>query len=153
MSDTRPATAALPPHVQLIQMSAGGWVAAAVHEAARIGIADHLADGARSAVELAPALGFHAPSLHRFMRTLAGFGILTESDGQRFGLTSVGEALQTGAPGAARSTSIAFGGVSFSRTWEAVGYSLEAGRPAFEKVWATPTCCRTSSTIGTKSSA
>src|SRR5689334_24933009 len=83
----RVAAPALPPHAQLIQMCAGGWVAAAVYAAAKLGIADHLADGARSAVELAPATRTHAPSLHRFMRTLAGFGILTEGDHQRFPLT------------------------------------------------------------------
>ena len=49
---------------------AGGWVAAAVYAAAKVGLADHLADGARSAAELAAATGTHAPSLHRFMRTL-----------------------------------------------------------------------------------
>ena len=75
------AASALPAHVQLIQMCAGGWVAAAVYAAAKLGIADHLADGPRSAAELAPATGTHAPSLHRFMRTLAGFGILTEGRG------------------------------------------------------------------------
>ena len=39
------AAAAPPAHVQLIQMCAGGWVAAAVYAAAKLGIADHLADG------------------------------------------------------------------------------------------------------------
>ena len=107
------AAAAVTAHVQLIQMCAGGWVAAAVYAAAKLGIADHLANGAKSAAELAPVTGTHAPSLRRFMRTLAGFGILTESDGERFGLTPLGDALRTGAPGSARSTLIAFGSPSF----------------------------------------
>jgi hypothetical protein len=42
------AEAGLPAHVQLIQMCAGAWVAAAVYGAAKIGLADHLADGGRS---------------------------------------------------------------------------------------------------------
>lgn len=129
---------ALPPHAQLVQMFAGSWVAVAVYTAAKLGIADHLAGGARSAVELAPALGAHAPTLHRFMRTLAGFGVLTEGAGQRFALTPLGEALKTGAPGAARSTLLAFGGVAFSRTWEEIFYSLETGKSAFEKAWGMP---------------
>ncbi len=129
---------ALPPAAQLVQMFAGSWVAVAVYTAAKLGIVDHLADGAKSAVELASPLSVHAPTLHRFMRTLAGFGILTETDGKRFGLTPLGAALQTGAPGAARSTLLAFGGVAFSRTWEEIFYSLETGRPAFDKAWGMP---------------
>jgi O-methyltransferase/methyltransferase family protein len=128
----------LPAHVQLIQMCAGSWVAAAVYAAAKLGLADHLADGARSADELAAATGMHAPSLYRFMRTLAGFGILSEDQTKRFALTPVGEALKTGAPGSARSTLLAFGGPVFWRTWEEIIYSLETGKTAFEKMWGKP---------------
>ncbi len=132
------AAPALPPGAQLVQMFAGSWVAVALYGAAKLGLADHLAGGPRSAVELAPTMGMHAPSLHRFMRTLAGLGILTESEGKKFALTPLGEALQTGAPGAARSTLLAFGGVAFSRTWEEIFYSFETGKPAFEKAWGMP---------------
>jgi O-methyltransferase domain/Dimerisation domain len=139
MSDSgRGAEAGLPAHVQLIQMCAGAWVSAGVYAAAKLGLADHLADGPRSALDLAPVTGTHAPTLHRFMRTLAGFGILAEGDGQKFALTELGEALKTGAPGSARSTLIAFGGPAFWRTWEEIFYSLETGKPAFDKVWGMP---------------
>ena len=48
MSASGPAVAPpLPPHAQLIQMFAGGWVAPALFAAAKLGLADHLADGAR----------------------------------------------------------------------------------------------------------
>ncbi len=134
----RTAAPALPAHVQLIQMCAGAWVSAAVYAAAKLGLADHLAAGPRSASDLAPATGTHAPTLHRFMRTLAGLGILTEGDDQRFGLTPLGEALKDGAPGSARSTLIAFGGPAFWRSFEEILYSLETGKPAFDKVWGMP---------------
>ena len=127
-----------PAHVQIIQMFAGGWVAPALYAAAKLGIADHLADGPRSTDVLASATGTHAPSLYRFMRTLANFGILEEVQGQRFALTSLGEALKTGAPGSARSTLLAFGGPSFWHTWEEIVYSLETGKPAFDKAWGMP---------------
>ena len=130
--------AGLPAHVQLIQMCAGAWVAAAVYAAAKLGLADHLAGGPRSALDLAPVTGSHAPTLHRFMRTLANFGILTEGDGQKFALTELGEALKTGAPGSARSTLIAFGAPAFWRSWEEILYSLETGKPGFDKVWGMP---------------
>ena len=134
MSDNPRATSqAVPPHAQLIQMAAGSWVAATVYAAAKLGIADHLSSGPRSAVELAGATRTHAPSLHRLMRTLAGLGILTERDAQRFALTPLGEALETGAPGSARSTLIAFCGPAFWHSWEEMLYSLETGNTGFEK--------------------
>jgi hypothetical protein len=139
MSDSGSAVeTGLPAHVQLIQMCAGAWVAAGLYAAAKLGLADHLADGPRSALDLAPVTSTHAPTLHRFMRTLAGFGILTEGNGQRFALTPLGEALKTGAPGSARSTLIAFGGPAFWRSWEEILYSLETGKPGFDKVWGMP---------------
>ncbi len=139
MSDKQEATSqALPPHAQLIQMGTASWVSAVVYAAAKLGIADHLADGPRSAVELAGTTGTHAPSLHRLMRTLAGLGILTERDAQRFALTPLGEALKTGAPGSARATLIAFCGQAFWHSWEEILYSLETGKTGFEKACGMP---------------
>ena len=89
----------VPPHAQLIQM-ARHWVSRTVYAAAKLGLADHLAKGPKSAAELAGPTGTHAPSLHRLMRTLASLGILTEAP-QDFSLTPLGEALKTGAPGSA----------------------------------------------------
>jgi hypothetical protein len=104
-----------------------------VYGAAKLGIADHLAAGPRSAAELAGTTRTHAPSLHRLMRTLAGLGILTEREGQRFALTSLGEALKTDAPGSARATLLAFCGPAFWHSWEEILYSLETGKTGFEK--------------------
>ena len=131
------ASRVLPPHAQLIQMCTASWVSAVVYAAAKLGLADQLATEPKSAAELAGPMRMHAPSLHRLMRTLASLGILTERDAQRFALTSVGEALRTGAPGSARSTLIAFGG-SFWHGWEEILYSLETGNPGFDKAHGMP---------------
>lgn len=128
----------LPPHVQLIQLGAASWISAVVYAAAKLGIADHLTAAPKSAAELAGPTGTHAPSLHRLMRTLAGLGILTEQDAQRFALTPLGEALKTGAPGSARATLIAFCGPAFWHSWEEIVYSLETGKTGFEKAWGMP---------------
>jgi O-methyltransferase domain/Dimerisation domain len=134
MSDNQmPAQHVLPPHAQLIQMGTASWVSGIVFGAAKLGLADHLADGPRSAAELAGPTGTHAPSLHRLMRTLASLGVLTERDGQRFALTTLGEALKTGAPGSARATLIAFCGHGFWHGWEEIEYSLRTGKTGFDK--------------------
>ena len=131
-------TTAMPPHLQLIQMGAASWVSVIVYAAAKLGLADHLADRARSVTELASVTHTHAPSLHRLMRTLAGLGILTERDGQRFELTQLGEALKTGAPGSARATLLAFCGPAFWHSWEEILYSLQTGKTGFEKACGMP---------------
>ena len=139
MLDTKaPAPHALPPHAQLIQMAVGSWVSAVVYAGAKLGLADHLAAGAKNAAELAGPTGTHAPSLHRLMRSLAGLGILTEREGQRFALTPLGEALKTGAPGSARSTVLAFCGPAFWHAWEGFGHSLATGETGFEKMVGMP---------------
>ena len=123
----------LPPHLQLIQMGRAFIVSRTVYVAAKLGLADQLASGPKSAAELAEPLQVHAPSLHRLMRTLASLGILTERAEQRFALTDLGEALKTAAPGSARSTLIYSGSPATQSGWDNLGYSVETGKPGFDK--------------------
>lgn len=127
-----------PPHAQLIQMSSAYWISRVVHAAAKLGLADQLAKGPKTAAELAGPTRTHAPSLHRLMRTLASLGVLTERGAQGFALTPLGEALKTGAPGSARATLLTFGSPTFLRAFESIMYSLETGATAFEKVMGMP---------------
>ena len=138
LNTQEPVAPSVPPHVQLIQMAVGSWVAAVVHAAAQLALADHLAHGPKSALELAGVTGTQAPLLHRLMRTLAGVGILTERDGQRFALTTLGEALKSDAPGSARSTMLAFCGRAFWHSWEETMHSLRTGETGFEKANGSP---------------
>ena len=71
MATERQATAGAPPlHAQLIQMGMGFWVSRILYAAAKLSLADHLAEGPKSAVELAGQIHIHAPSLHRLMPAL-----------------------------------------------------------------------------------
>src|SRR6201996_339998 len=105
-----PNVAAPPPHAQLIQMGMGFIPARVLYLAAKMKLADLLADGPKSAAELAGPTGTHERALHRLMRTLSSLGVLTEETGGRFGLTEMGEALKGGAPGSARASILSFGG-------------------------------------------
>ena len=97
-------TQTTPPHAQLVQMAHAHWVSHIVYVAAKLSVADHFANGPKSADEIAGETGTHAPSLYRLMRTLANLGILTEHAKHRFALTALGDALKSGAPGSARAT-------------------------------------------------
>ncbi len=125
-------------HEQLIQMGVGFWVSRIVYAAAKLGLADKLADGPKDAEALAGPTGTHAPSLHRLMRTLAGLGILTEDDEKRFALTPLGEALKSDAPGSARSTLIALAGQWQWQGWGELMHSLETGQTGVEKALGMP---------------
>ena len=128
----------VPPHVRLIQMGTAAWITMIVHGAAKIGLADHLGSGAKTAEQLAGPTGTHAHSLHRFMRTLAGLGILTEGPARHFALTPLGEALKRDAPGAARATVLTFGGKHFWNVMSEFPHCLQTGESAQQKVAGMP---------------
>jgi hypothetical protein len=119
-------------------MASAYWVSCIVHAAAKFDLADRLADGPKTAAEIARPAGLHAPSLHRLMRSLASLGILTEQPGKRFALTPLGEALKKGAPGYARSSILTLCNPFFARTMEALPMSVQDGKTAFEKIHGMP---------------
>jgi hypothetical protein len=118
------------PSRQLIEMAAALWKARAVYAAARLALADLIADGQRTAQELARTTGMHAPSLNRLLRALGSCGVLTEAEPGCFALTALGAALRTGAPGAARATVLTLAGDWQWKAWDNFLYSLRTGQPA-----------------------
>lgn len=123
----------VPPHAQLVQMAMAHWVSHITYVAARLNVADHLAGGPLNADELAERTSTHPPSLYRLMRTLASLGIVREDDAHRFILTPLGEALKSGAPGSARATILTLASDWWMRGFGELLYSVQTGRPGFEK--------------------
>jgi hypothetical protein len=83
----------------VLRMIQGLHVSRAVYVAAKLGIADLLADGPRSSAELARLTKAHAPSLYRVLRVLAALNVLREQPPRQFALTPLGERLRTGVSG------------------------------------------------------
>ena len=131
-------TPAAPPHAQLIAMGTAYWASKLVFVAAQLDLADRLAARPRSAKDLAAELGLHAPALYRFMRSLAGMGVLTEVEPQTFALTPLGEALKKDAPGSARAAILTLAGDLVTRSWDQMIYSLKTGKTALEHVFGKP---------------
>ena len=102
---------------------------------AKLSVADHLANGPKSADEIAGETGTHAPSLYRLMRTLANLGILTEDAKHCFALTALGDALKTGA---ARATILTVASEWWVRGFGQLLYSVETGKSGFEKALGMP---------------
>jgi hypothetical protein len=131
---TKPEGEALPPAAQLVQMASGYWVSCIVHAAATLGLADKLAEGPKSAQEIAGTAECNPRALHRLMRSLASLGLLTETEGGRFALTPLGAALKTGAPGSARASVLTLCSPWFAHAMEELPYSVRTGKTAFEKI-------------------
>jgi O-methyltransferase domain/Dimerisation domain len=126
---------------KLLPMIWGIHVSRCVYAVAELGIADLLADGPRSAQELATTTGTHEPSLYRVLRVLAALGVFEEHKARHFGLTVVGERLRTGVTAGMRSWATfteAVGGVRpFAHILETVrtgtpGRQIESGFDLFE---------------------
>ncbi len=111
------------------------WAARAVGAVARLGIADRLAGGPRTARELAPALGADEAALYRLMRAVVSVGVLTKEPGGRFGLTPFGECLRSGVPGSMRAAIASEVDTVHWACWGQLDDCIRTGKPAFEKVF------------------
>jgi O-methyltransferase domain/Dimerisation domain len=128
----------MPPSAQLLQMIFGFMNSQAISVAAKLGVADSLANGAKSADELAKATGTQARPLYRILRALASVGVFAEDDRGRFRLTPMAEALRSDAPDSLRAFAIFLGADWHWRVWSDLFYSAQAGQPGFERIYGKP---------------
>src|SRR5215218_290343 len=122
------------PRLALRILGEGFQVAQGISVAARLGIADLLADGVRSSEELAALASADPDALYRLLRALATVGVLAEEDGRRFGLTAIGDGLRTDAEGSLAGW-LAF--ICSPPLWEAWGHlehSVRTGANAFQHI-------------------
>jgi hypothetical protein len=133
------------PRQAFVEMGQGFQWTFALHAAAKIGVADLLADGPRPCAELAEATGTQAPLLARLLRMLASGGVFAEVEPGVFALTPVSELLREG-PGSLRGVALMWGQegplawgdlVGTLRTGR-TGYRLKAGTSEWEYYAAHP---------------
>ncbi len=126
----------LPPPAALLQMMTGYWISKAIYVAAKLGIADLLADGPLGSEELSMATQTHAPALYRLLRALASVGIFSEEADGRFTLTPLAALLRSDIPDSMRALAIMYAEEQ-SRAWDDVLHSVQTGQPAFEHAFGT----------------
>ena len=127
------------PATALLRLATGHEAAQAVIVAARLGLADLLADGPRDAAELAAAADAHAPSLHRLLRALAALGVVAEQPDGRFALGPLGAPLRDGVPGSLRPLVLLFGHDEFWQSWGALEHTVRTGETALRHLWGADT--------------
>ena len=123
-----------PPDAVLMQMLFGALMQRGVCLAARLGIADLLAERPQTAEELAAKTGTHAPSLYRLLRTLAGVGVFAETSDRKFELTPVAAPLRSDAPNSVRDFAVMMGEDWMWQAWGELPYSVRTGGVGHEKV-------------------
>jgi hypothetical protein len=113
---------------QLARLVSGYWYTQTIYVATKLGIAELLKDGPKSAQELAQATGTNPRALYRLLRALASINIFAEDQG-RFSLTPLAECLLDPSTKAM----VTMRGDFQYRAWGELLYSIQTGESAFEK--------------------
>lgn len=121
-----------------MKLVTGTWVAQAISVAAKLGIADKLAAGPRSADDLATECACHARSLYRVLRALASIGIFAELADRQFQLTPAAEDLRSDSPHSMRYAAIMLGEPHHYRAWGNLHGAVQSGGIAFNEVFGVP---------------
>ena len=131
MADNLPAS---PSGTSLSQLLRGSLVTQLIHVAAALGVADLLAAGPKSSLELATAVNANPEALYRVLRALASLGIFMETDPRMFALTPLAEPLRSDVPGSLRGSALLYGAPWWWRACGELLHSVRTGQPAFDRV-------------------
>jgi hypothetical protein len=136
-TQTAPAGHDMPPAAQLLQIATGMFPAAAVFVAAKLGIADLLAKGPKTAAELADSTDSDADALYRALRGIASIGVFHEGEGRTFSNTPMSELLRD-TPGSARDLVLWMSEEPHWRVYGYLLYSVQTGKTAWDLVHGEP---------------
>ncbi len=124
-----------PPDAILMQMIFGALMQQCICVAAKLGIADLLAEKPQTTAELSTETSTHEQSLYRVLRTLAGAGIFAENADRKFELTPLAALLRSESPNSMRDFAIMMGGDWNWRNLGELMHCVKTGGSAQEKVY------------------
>ncbi len=110
-------------------LACSGWVASAVGVAAQLGIADLLAEGARTSGDLAGATGMKEMPLRRVLHLLAAMDVFAEGPDGTFANTKDSEALRADHPHSVRAWCMLACG-DYQRIFQGMAHTVRTGEPA-----------------------
>ncbi len=122
--------AMVPPEVPLLERSLGIIDTKAIALAAELGVADELADGPRTADDLAGATSSDADALGRLLRYLVGRGVFRTTRDGRFRNNKTSELLREEHPGSMRSWVRFYGSDWHVASWNRLEHSVRTGDAA-----------------------
>ena len=121
----------------LLRLVNGFRVTQTIYAGVELGIPDLLAEGERTADDLADASGADPPTLYRLLRALASLGIVHEGDERRFSLTDLGRPLRSDVPGSLRGWVRLQGRDHLWRSWGNLANAVREGQNSFRMVHGT----------------
>lgn len=124
-------TQQLPPEAYVTQLAFGALVTQALAAAAKLGIADLLAEKPLPVSELAAKTETHERSLYRVLRSLASVGVFVETETKVFANTVYSEVLRSDVPNSSRGGAIFMGADWHWSVWGDMLYSVKTGKPAW----------------------
>jgi hypothetical protein len=127
--------APIPPALKLRQLAFVMRASRALYAAAQLRVADFLANGAMTSVELATKTGTDAPTLRRLLRALVAHGVFEEQAPDRFCLNDVGELLREEVPGSQRAGVLFTAGEMRWQLWSDFLESVRTGQAAVERAF------------------
>jgi len=122
----------------LMDLALSHLFSAALRTAAHHRLADHLAEGPRTAEQLAATTGTHAPHLRRVLRYLATRGIFREDAAGAYHLTPAAQPLRTDVPDSLHAAVLMTTDELFLRTSAAMPEAVEHGGASFERIFGAP---------------
>jgi hypothetical protein len=125
------------PCQRLTQLITSYWVSRSIYLAAKLGIADQMKDGTRTAAELATATGVASGPLYRVLRALASVGVFAQEADGRFRLNALAEPLREGGPDSLRAFAVMQGEEQY-HSWDGLLETVRTGEPAFERLYGRP---------------
>ena len=117
------------------QLVMGFAASQAISVAAKLGIADLVAEAPRTVDELARATKAHAPSLRRLLLMLSSIGIFAEDASGTFRHTPLSETLRTNDPQSIRNYAVVWGEPWVWRPWGDLYHTILTGEPAFHRIY------------------
>lgn len=122
------------PQARVARLMDGYLMTQLLYIAATLGVADELADGPRTAVDLAQVVDAEPMAFRRVLRGLAAGDVLEEHADGRFGLSALGNCLRGGVPGSLRGAIVARGDLYYRAAAELLAAVREGG-VAFERAY------------------
>ena len=122
-----------PPQAVVLQMAMSAMISQALGVAAKLGIADVLNDGPKTAAEIAVVTGTHERSIYRILRTLASTGVFSETGEKQFRNTALSDVLRSDVPGSMKNMAAFMAEPWHFAVLANLLYSAQTGETAFEK--------------------
>jgi hypothetical protein len=125
----------LPPQQRVIGLFVAKWTIGALRPLVQLKVPDLLAEGPRTAAQLAEATGVDADALYRVLRCTAAAGVFEERADGTFAMTVGAEGLRSDVPGSVREMFLFASDSMMWRPYEDVLHTVRTREPSFDHVF------------------